>query len=108
MPTKEYYQKDSEHYRSYNREYLRQWRKRTGNTQTPEYKRRLRARNAVNNAIKLGNLERQSCEIPSCFMVAEAHHDDAVSLIHLTCFSYDKPLDIVWLCKEHHEQHHAN
>lgn len=41
------------------------------------------------------NLPKQPCEV--CGEVrAEAHHDD-----------YTKPLDVRWLCKTHHMEHHT-
>lgn len=53
---------------------------------------------AVKNAIRDGRLNRQSCEVANdCKGRVEAHHDD-----------YSKPLDVRWLCKKHHDQHHAN
>lgn len=50
-----------------------------------------KARNAVSNAIRDGRLVRQSCVI--CGAKSEAHHDD-----------YTKPLDVRWLCFEHHRR----
>src|SRR4051794_27047026 len=64
----------------------------TANVQA--YRRRHPARrtawNAVYNAIKRGEMEKEPCEVcgnPE----AEAHHDD-----------YSKPLDVRWLCRDHH------
>ena len=49
-----------------------------------------RARRAVNRAVAQGKLARGGCQV--CGRArAEAHHED-----------YGKPLDIVWLCREHH------
>jgi hypothetical protein len=53
-----------------------------------------RAWNAVSGAIRSGKLKRQPCEIcgdPN----SQAHHDD-----------YSRPLDVRWLCRAHHEEHH--
>ena len=58
----------------------------------PDYRRRALARLAARKAFPDG----QPCEIcgePR----ADRHHDD-----------YDKPLDIRWLCRPHHIQHHAD
>lgn len=41
-----------------------------------------------------GTMERGSCDVCGCDDV-QAHHDD-----------YSKPLDIRWLCKEHHMIEH--
>lgn len=48
----------------------------------------------VANAVRLGLLEKKPCEVcgdPK----SEAHHD-----------CYDRPLDVTWLCREHHKAHH--
>ena len=50
---------------------------------------------ACGNAIRDGRLIRQPCEI--CGAVAQAHHDD-----------YSKPLDVRWLCSEHHAEWHKH
>ncbi len=55
-------------------------------------------RNAVHlrvlHAVKTGRLKRLPCEV--CGKEpAEGHHDD-----------YSKPLDVRWLCKPHHDDHH--
>ena len=46
------------------------------------------------NAIRDGKLMKRPCEICNNIK-AEAHHDD-----------YEKPLEIRWLCKKHHVEHH--
>lgn len=51
-----------------------------------------KARNAVSNALRDGRLVRQPCEV--CVRKdAQAHHHD-----------YAKPLDVRWLCFEHHRE----
>lgn len=52
------------------------------------------ARNRIHKALRRGELERQPCEVCGAAW-AEAHHDD-----------YAKPLDVRWLCKAHHMEHH--
>jgi len=54
-----------------------------------------KAANAANYAIRTGLLTRQPCEKCGAAEV-EAHHED-----------YAKPLDVRWLCRTHHRQHHA-
>src|SRR5688572_12175546 len=49
---------------------------------------------AVGRAVRDGKLSKQPCEVCGGTNV-EAHHDD-----------YSKPLDIRWLCVEHHREHH--
>ena len=52
------------------------------------------ARSASHEAIISGKLVRQPCE--TCGeLVVEGHHDD-----------YTKPLEVRWLCKKHHNEHH--
>lgn len=48
------------------------------------------ANRMVSNAIRDGRLVRQPCEVCGESR-SEAHHDD-----------YSKPLDVRWLCREHH------
>lgn len=48
----------------------------------------------VQNALRLGLLEKMPCVVcgdPK----SEAHHD-----------CYDRPLDVTWLCRDHHKAHH--
>lgn len=50
---------------------------------------------AVQNALKLGVLERQPCR--ECGIAkSEAHHPD-----------YERPFDVIWLCRKHHKALHA-
>ena len=51
------------------------------------------ATNALNNALRDGRIVPQPCWV--CGVKAEAHHPD-----------YSRPLDVVWLCKIHHEAAH--
>ncbi len=61
---------------------------RKGRAKNPEaYK----ARTAVGNAIRDGKLIRGPCEVEGCTRKAQGHHDD-----------YSKPLDVRWLCPDHH------
>lgn len=51
---------------------------------------------AVGNAIRDGRLiPWPVCAIPECDKKPEAHHPD-----------YDRPLDVVWLCRHHHRRAH--
>jgi hypothetical protein len=53
------------------------------------------ARRRVRNAVRSGKLTRSPCEV--CGVAkSEGHHDD-----------YSKPLDVRWLCRKHHDEHHA-
>jgi len=54
------------------------------------------ATSAVSNAIRDGKLERKPCEVCGATKV-EAHHPD-----------YTKPLEVMWLCKPHHDEWHRH
>jgi hypothetical protein len=55
-----------------------------------------KAHNAVAAAVRSGKLKQKPCEKPGCgHPDTEAHHPD-----------YSKPLDVVWLCRAHHEEVH--
>jgi hypothetical protein len=56
------------------------------------YPEKIRAHRIVYKAIRQGELKKLPCIICGCLKV-EAHHDD-----------YDKPLDVIWVCKNHHYQ----
>lgn len=59
-------------------------------------KRKLRARQLTIIAIRNGTLTRQPCEdCGDTTKNSEAHHAD-----------YDKPLEVVWLCKQCHGKQH--
>lgn len=59
------------------------------------YPLRAPARNAVSNALRSGKLSRDPCEACGVPKV-QAHHDD-----------YAKPLDVRWLCFQHHRELHG-
>ena len=50
----------------------------------------------VKNAIKLGKLKRQPCEVCGATENVHAHHG-----------YYSNPLDIRWMCHKHHTEHHT-
>lgn len=49
----------------------------------------------VNNAIRKGTLIKKPCEVCNTTEHVHGHHDD-----------YTKPLEVRWLCAEHHVAHH--
>lgn len=59
------------------------------------YPEKARTRMITRNAIRRGDLVRQPCEVCGSERV-DAHHDD-----------YSKPLEVRWLCRKHHSEHHA-
>ena len=75
-------------YRQYERNYSNQHRA------TFSLERR-RANILVGCAIAKGELIRGACEACGSRKYVEAHHDD-----------YADPLNVRWLCKSHHKQHH--
>jgi hypothetical protein len=56
---------------------------------------RFRAHWTVANALRSGELVRSPCEVCGAAEV-DGHHDD-----------YSKPLDVRWLCRTHHCEHHT-
>ena len=59
-----------------------------------KHQKKHKARMKVYYAIKIGKLIRQNCEV-CAKKESFAHHDD-----------YNKPLDVRWLCRQHHEDYH--
>jgi|ERR1019366_1398630 hypothetical protein len=53
------------------------------------------AHKAIENAIKAGNIIKQSCERCGAHDLVHAHHDD-----------YNKRYDVKWLCPLHHKERH--
>jgi len=60
----------------------------------PVFRLKKNVRMLTFKAIKCGLLVRKPCEVCSEEKV-DAHHDD-----------YTKPLDVRWLCRKHHNEHH--
>ena len=55
----------------------------------------VKARISLTNALRAGTVTRQPCEV--CGNIeSQGHHDD-----------YSKPLDVRWLCFQHHREHHG-
>lgn len=81
-----------------NPDYIERLRKKANDLYNSSYEHRLKrkCREATHRRIASGKLLKQPCEV--CGEVdVEAHHDD-----------YTKPMDVRWLCKKHHAEHHAN
>jgi len=62
--------------------------------QVERYPERVKARKLVGRAIESGKLVRKPCLICGKKEV-QGHHED-----------YSKPLDIIWICKKHHDMYH--
>lgn len=61
------------------------------------YPERQAARIAFGNAVRNGRIKPwPACAVPECCHRPEGHHPD-----------YSRPLDVVWLCNEHHRAAHA-
>lgn len=92
-------QDNLEHYREYDRSRAK-LPKRISASQsiTAEYRKRYperyRANNLVSSALKGGKLTKLNCWVCGAGKV-EAHHPD-----------YSRPLEVVWLCPEHHKEIH--
>jgi hypothetical protein len=52
-------------------------------------------RRLTNRAVKQGKILKSPCEVCGTDVDIQAHHDD-----------YSKPLDVRWLCRKHHQEHH--
>jgi hypothetical protein len=61
----------------------------------PVTRPRVLARIKANAAVQVGKLARRPCEICGSTERVEKHHDD-----------YTKPLNVRWLCKQHHMELH--
>lgn len=101
-----YYKENAERLRAQKREYsrrpevierqnerFREYRK------DPEFLKRERVRGMVNKRIQSGKIKKpDSCEECGETGYVEAHHED-----------YEKPFEVVWVCKLCHENiHHSN
>lgn len=56
---------------------------------------RRRAQVAVNRAIASGALEKKPCETCGATQAIHGHHED-----------YSRPLEVRWLCRDHHAARH--
>lgn len=58
-------------------------------------KEKVAAHRAFNNAVSAGKIKRQPCVRCGTVDDVHGHHED-----------YSKPLDVMWLCREHHGERH--
>ena len=90
--------------RKKNLEYYRDYDRKRGNRQSPEYlseyrakyPNKARAHTIVARAIRSKQLYAEPCEVCGEKSNTHAHHDD-----------YNKPLNVRWLCPGCHSQWHA-
>lgn len=113
MPSKEEYRRDKEYYREYMKKYRKMRRANNPDKRADEARymneymkdylkdpinrKKYLARQTLNNRIREGVIERGVCEVSKCKLTGHAHHDN-----------YDKPLEVRWLCRRHHEDLHHN
>lgn len=69
--------------------------RRTAYERRPDVWPRALARRVAYNAFRRGELKRLPCETCGTTKNLHAHHDD-----------YSKPLEVRWLCADHHREHH--
>lgn len=91
------YRANIDHYVAYDRERFKKPARKAAIREylkaRPAEKRK--ATNLTSAAIRDGRLIKQLCEVCG-EMAVEAHHDD-----------YSKPLEVRWLCRPHHLEHHG-
>lgn len=63
-------------------------------TSQRRYPSKHHARVQLHNAVIRGQIKKQPCEVCGIVKV-DAHHPD-----------YSKPLEVKWLCRKHHMEHH--
>ena len=76
-------------------EYMRAWRKTHRLKAGSEARKRMNCRAYLHVYIRRGKLAKQACRECGNPLV-EAHHAD-----------YSKPLEVMWLCREHHLAKHG-
>ena len=62
--------------------------------QKERFPERVEARDIVTRAIRSGKIKKEPCSVCGV-QYSQAHHED-----------YSKPLEIIWLCPEHHRARH--
>ena len=93
---RENYEKRREQYLEYDRRRYRESAKRRAGIKASQkrYPERDKARIKLRTEVAAGRIIRQPCEVCGEKKV-DAHHED-----------YAKPLEVRWLCRKHHMQHH--
>ena len=95
---REYRLKNIEKFRAYQREYNSLYRRKNGYKSEKKWKKKnrlkIRVEQVLHRAIEAGLLKRKPCEICGNEK-SVAHHP-----------SYDRPLEVVFLCHIHHRKYH--
>lgn len=94
------YRANRDYYRKYEAKRQQRAERRVANqryqkTRRERFPKKYKARMALGNAVRDGRVQRHPCERCGSLRV-HGHHED-----------YSKPLDVVWLCVEHHHERHA-
>ena len=97
---KEYYEINKEYILGHNKKYRqtensKENRRKASKLQRLMFPKEHSARTKLNTAIRDGKIERGVCSVCGTNKNVEGHHLD-----------YNKPLDVVWLCMEHHKAVH--
>ena len=82
--------RQSDKYRAYMKEYMSKYRKQGGDAT----KKRV-ARSELTKALLRGDIKRNPCVVCNNDK-SQGHHPD-----------YDKPLEVIWLCRRHHQEVHS-
>jgi len=80
-----------EYYSKHKEDYFERAKKSNANHKAERY-----AQGVLNHALAKGMIKRMPCEVCGTTK-SQAHHYD-----------YNKPLDVMWLCKKHHAEWHMN
>lgn len=94
---RQHYLKHKEIIRSRNKEYVKKNRMAVNAYVKQYYTQAIpaakhKARKAVNNALRDGKILKQSCQVCNNPKTTAHHYD------------YTKPLNVIWLCKQHHKE----
>jgi hypothetical protein len=96
VASKKYYEKNIEKIKEYSRsEQGKKIRKKAIENYVVKHPHKKQAQQIVMIEVRAGRLKKQPCHVCGA-QKAEAHHDD-----------YSKPLDVRWLCRKHHREHHT-
>ena len=88
-----YRKKNKDKIKLYALEYRKNNKKKTNaHNLLPHIRFKNKARKALQHYIATGKIVRQPCEVCG-EKKSEAHHED-----------YNKPFDVIWLCKKHHTE----